>query len=738
MNQNQGYRGNESASHSPPYINHNQMYRPNDANQGPPPSGNQNQGYRGNDHSPPYTNIGAVTQNRPHQPAEPRPSAHQRLFGNQGGSQAGGNVPKVSQSNQQRQPNFYENTHPATQEAAPPFHQLQRPPSESDKPKPAVMPKPAVAKKPGPKVQPADIPLKTVDNRQSQPGFYGNRPSPQPQPGGPQQYVHGYPDSRSPHDSADRLDARGMHQDPRAMPTQDPRNVQDPRYMQQPQDHSLSSAWDREEREKAAEQQAEELYRAREAEIMDLESRSYLSIQDQERLRKLKLEHEFQRRVREIDEKGDYEADDDDEAMERLFTRERLIQSLKEDLDKSRQRSQDLHRRQMIQDAQHEKERIQRLERRLEMMEKDRQEMHERMEKRQQRRARDHQEQLRQQREAREKQRQNYEEQKRLLLMEEEKIRQRREEEINKRRNMERERLQEMQIARDNEEARLRAEVRRQNDDYVTQQMLQQRQQRIDQNREIRVAEERRRLDAMGGGAQNAGSVSLPPVSTGHLNNGLGGGGKTGPGYQQYMNLPPPQQQILEKENLAPPPPERKSSYSTAAATRNNLDYTSLPFQPPQQQQQQQPQQHQLPPALTKKSVKFNTDMNTYQDRTPSHSFSSEHNMSPSTEQVTTGPNEVFQSPASRPPAAAATSPGTMRQDSTPTVIGAQEVYRDPRNRIEAQKAAQAPVRKQANERMSFRDKMKYFAAEAGEETIKYKPKASKTLRNIESQLNGQ
>lgn len=39
-----------------------------------------------------------------------------------------------------------------------------------------------------------------------------------------------------------------------------------------------------------------------------------------------------------------------------------------------------------------------RLERRLEMMERDRQEMHERMEKRQQRRAREHQEQLRQQR----------------------------------------------------------------------------------------------------------------------------------------------------------------------------------------------------------------------------------------------------------------------------------------------------------------------------------------------------
>lgn len=82
---------------------------------------------------------------------------------------------------------------------------------------------------------------------------------------------------------------------------------------------SSRSAWDREEKEKAEEMQEEELFRAREAEIIELESKSYLSMPEQERLRKLKLEHEFQRRVKEIDEKGDFEADDDDEMTERLF-----------------------------------------------------------------------------------------------------------------------------------------------------------------------------------------------------------------------------------------------------------------------------------------------------------------------------------------------------------------------------------------------------------------------------------
>lgn len=76
--------------------------------------------------------------------------------------------------------------------------------------------------------------------------------------------------------------------------------------------------------------------------------------------------------------------------------------------------------------------------------------------------------------------------------------------------------------------------------------------------------------------------------------------------------------------------------------------------------------------------------------------------------------------------------------ENTPGVIGSQEIYRDPRNRIAAQKEAYSKKGPGA-ERMSFRDKMKYFAAEAGENTPKEKPKASRTLRNIESQLhNGQ
>ena len=332
----------------------------------------------------------------------------------------------------------------------------------------------------------------------------------------------------------------------------------------------------------------------------------------------------------------------------------------------------------------------------------------------------------------------------------------------------ERERLQEMQMERDKKELQLRAEVRRQNDDYVTQQMLQQRQLRQDQNREIRVSDERRRLEALSldqqpGSPGSPGSAGPPPAlgaGGAHVNNGVGGGGSKGggpgPGYQQqYMNLPPPPQ---EKDGLqAPPPPERKSSYNTAAATRNNLDYTSLAFHGQPAPGQPPPPPPPPPPGsldppasaaftASKKSVSFNTDMNTYQDRTPSHSFSSEHNLSPPAHQVAPGPNDVFHTSAPPPPQQAprpapSTPPSTTNyvQQDSPMVIGAQEVYRDPRTRIEAQKAAETSgARKQAVERMSFRDKMKYFAQEAGEDTPKYKAKLSRTQRNIESQLNGQ
>ena len=71
-----------------------------------------------------------------------------------------------------------------------------------------------------------------------------------------------------------------------------------------------ASPWDRDEREKMEKKQATDIKRSREMEIADLESRSYLSPQDSDRLRKLRLEQEFQRRVEEVDGLEDNEDED--------------------------------------------------------------------------------------------------------------------------------------------------------------------------------------------------------------------------------------------------------------------------------------------------------------------------------------------------------------------------------------------------------------------------------------------
>lgn len=593
----QMYRDVNGNNHSPPYVNQNQGFRSSDGpgqsagqSRGPSRELDMNQGPQfashnaalkpsdSANHSPPYTNIGAMSHSRAQQPSEPKLTAHQRLFGNQGVTQSSSSgASKTGGNSQQRPPNLYEN---AVQEPPQPFQRL---PSESDKSKPVIMPKPSVAtKKPQPNSQPSEVSFSVTDNRQIQPGFYGNSSRSGAGSGGPQQYQQvGYPDQRGPTDLTDsrnrtqqqdlrspQQDPRSLHQneprslqqqDPKSPQQQDPRSfmqdpktvhLQDPRSFQQqnqyvlhPQDprilqqdarlgpqytidprqgysmqkfpslrgdpgpygypanqsdlpppplhdlppelppppveheelpplppppvqdiyeqqlqeeqrrmmealssdstliqpydrfgppgsvggsdmqprppstvynplhhgmqqsqgqgqqapnyqninfvsevransgpasqvpppipqpsmehnvyeqynsrsqpsisqtqrtvpaspyqqqqtpatqppqsssqtssgYSMASAWDREEKEKAQELQAEELFRAREAEIAELESRmNFLSQPELERLRKLKLEHEFQRRVREIDEKGDYEVDDDD-MSERLF-----------------------------------------------------------------------------------------------------------------------------------------------------------------------------------------------------------------------------------------------------------------------------------------------------------------------------------------------------------------------------------------------------------------------------------
>lgn len=271
--------------------------------------------------------------------------------------------------------------------------------------------------------------------------------------------------------------------------------------------------------------------------------------------------------------------------------------------------------------------------------------------------------------------------------------------------------------------------------------MALERQQRQDQNRPIRVSEEKRRLDSMTGGQ-----------------------------YAQYANVP--------GQNEPPPaPPERNSSYDTYMQHQQRADPSANSQRPASYNQYNQDfpppptslnnnvinnpstslpsamKNAQEPPPPAKKSVSFNTQMNTYKDRTPSQSVSS-YKSPPGSQSSDLGmaPNnynaletDVFEPNHPHPPPAgtsnAAVSPANKdvvynTSGGTPNVIGSQEVYRDPRSRIEAKIASQTTNKTPGSERMSFRDKMKYFAQEAGEEPVKVKPKASKTLRDIETQLH--
>ncbi|XP_048258365.1 afadin-like [Haliotis rufescens] len=486
-----------------------------------------------------------------------------------------------------------------------------------------------------------------------------------------------------------------------------------------------ASPWDREEKEREQERYEEDMSKMREMEIAGLESKQYLNPQEQERLRKLRLEQEFQRRVKESMDK-DEDEDSDTELAERLYSRERMIQAMKDDLDKSRNRLIDLERKRMIDEFEAEKDRLMRLERRLEQFEKDKEDHKLRIMKRQEKRQKDHEEQLRRQRELRDNQRQRFEEQKRLMMMEEEKMRQRREEELAKRKQYEREQLQEMQAAREIEEATLRAQIRQQEEEYSRKRLEKQKQLRLEQQREIRVSSERQRIESMQ--EQNR-----------------------APGFdhQPYANLPPTQ-----PNRDVPQPPERNSSFNMIQrGSMRNSDYQGTNFRDQPQPVRRMGPETTAPATMPvpKKSVSFNTQLeqlNTYSvgsvsgESHPSVSSyrSSQGSQSESADhQFMDHPgmahesNDVFASP----PQNNINHDITYIAGGTPNVVGAQEIYRDPRQRIAAQKAANS-IKRPGAERMSFRDKMKYFATEAGEDTIKLKPKASKTLRTIESQLNGQ
>ena len=229
-----------------------------------------------------------------------------------------------------------------------------------------------------------------------------------------------------------------------------------------------------------------------------------------------------------------------------------------------------------------------------------------------------------------------------------------------------------------------------------------------------------------------------------------------------------------------PPPPERKSSYDVYKA-QGNLSSAAAGLYDGQNTSRTNSLQQQAPPPLPKslppyedplsntpkKSVSFHSDLATeiHYQRRFTESLSSDTGSfppnSPSTPQSPFPPSQQQAQPQAQPQTQPHQQPtgGQRTPDNpagaalfvtgdTPGVVGAQEVYRDPRERMLAAKQQQngsgaaggtaggfGGLTPTSTDRLSFRDKMKLFAAEIGESTPEDRSKASRAQQRIEAQL---
>lgn len=214
-------------------------------------------------------------------------------------------------------------------------------------------------------------------------------------------------------------------------------------------------------------------------------------------------------------------------------------------------------------------------------------------------------------------------------------------------------------------------------------------------------------------------------------------------GYQStppsFSGAPPTQNSIPQQPpNSSSAPPS--SGYSQAPSQR----YNSQPYSSHGQYQSAsqggqysqapgqygRPQEEELPPPPNMTSYPRGSSSGSSTSDAPGpfqRQFTGPNG--PSTPQQ--GPNEVFdqRTPDQYHP------PSTLVSGDTPGVVGAQEVYRDPRDRIAAQRQGPAGDNGAVGERMSFRDKMKMFAKEAGENTPNDKLKISRAQQRVEASL---
>ncbi|XP_077977276.1 uncharacterized protein LOC144432854 isoform X2 [Glandiceps talaboti] len=481
---------------------------------------------------------------------------------------------------------------------------------------------------------------------------------------------------------------------------------------------SSPSPWEREQKQKESDAHEEALKRRLDEEIDFLESMPNRSPEQDEKLSNLRMEREFQRRVEEMknkDQDDDDDGDSDKDIKDTALGRGRLLQMVQDDLESARQRMVDNDNQRMYYEEEQEKDRMERQERRLQQLQQEREDEKIRQMRRQQIRDREQEEWLKKQKELREQQRREIEESNRMQRLEEERERQKQMEELRIKREAEKAALREAEARKEAEERQIRQreqEMRARHEQ----------QKREQEERERQLAEERMRLENQLQGQREPNVYYAKP-------------------YQPYKDeedvlqttvnsyhVPGPERTHVPQApavSLAPPPPERGSSYNTI--DRN-----------PYGQRVEPPSNNQPAPQGPKK-VSFH---DTTQSYPPQDDYSGGMYRTSSTSSGGSTSSHGYSGPNGQDPFV---SPGNSQNLAsyttapTPGVIGAQEYYNDPRARIQAANQLQKP--KQAiPERMSFRDKMKMFADEIGEQSPQEKPKTSKWERDFlahNTSLNG-
>ncbi|XP_022256990.1 afadin-like isoform X2 [Limulus polyphemus] len=435
-------------------------------------------------------------------------------------------------------------------------------------------------------------------------------------------------------------------------------------------------------------QREERARRARDDEIRELESLPSRNPRQEERLRALRLEQEFQRRAEEVG--GDDDDDDEDDLMERAENRERMLR-MQNDLELARQRRLEWEKTQLQHQQQQQQQLLQ---------------------------------QQKQQQQARtilspqEEWSRRYQEGHHYQIEDQgERLRHLRLEETNRKR--------EFEAAKEAEERLLQEARRRQHEQDL---ILHQHPSHI--------------LDPSG---QNDVPPPLPtsppplePYSSSSTGTFQYSQASISSGAMRLDQLLHPQGEshqpglpanyvsaIDRSGGLAPPVPERKSSFEVTGQFSNNVQPTI------QQQALTETRNGNQPHAPKKVSFHEPTQVLEPFSGTNGSQKHLDHPPTSLSDSYTLDDiDEVLKTPQNPLP--------RYEPGSTPGVIGAQEFYRDPRQRIQAERNNQQHYQSAIPEKLTFREKMKMFAMDVGQvDSPKERIKISKAQREIEGNING-